>query len=109
MKQINTYILEKLIINKDTTSHDICIDLCEKINDYCKNTLHLDTKQYMIYCADDKGDSCYSKPEKLHRIYFWSKEILDLNKISKELASEFNSIKKVKDIKLEKTAINFIF
>ena len=111
MKNLDSYILEKLHLNKDTKINDssLCEELSNIIRDYCQKTLKLNTQQYVTHCEDSKGNSTFNNSSNLARIYFWSKEVRDLDKFASIIAPKLDKVKKIKKTEVFATAIYFYF
>jgi len=109
MKSINIFINEKLHLNKDIEITPITDQLSNIIKDFCQNTLGLDTLDYMSHCEDDRGNSVHDKPEKLARIYLYSKKFKDIDDTAKKLEKLLSAVKKVKKTEVFVTVIYFYF
>ena len=110
MKNINTYIIENILINKDTNIKDITYkEICDLINNYYISVLNLSTTKYVIQCEDEDGNICSNDSEKLDHIFLWSKDFINIDKVAEDIKHEINKVKKVKNTKVYATSIYFDF
>jgi len=106
MNNINTYIIEKLHLNKNLKTDDKIIlkEIGSVIKNYFENILHLKTTQY-IYNLDKDGSNSAKNIDELRKIYIYSKEFNQINDIDKASEYLFNKINEIYPLDKKSTEV----
>lgn len=112
MKKINTYIQEKLHINKnmEINETDDIKEISSIINEYFQKKLNFTTEEFTYMFEDDEGNITKDE-EKLGIIFIYSGhfEGRDIDKVSKYLENSINKIKPIKKTEVFETSIYIYF